>query len=193
MRQLMVWAVQKVRSSLQEGNGTDEMMETVLQGLFTNKINTSWYQRPALPPITREGESTERGPKNQELLDCIQLYERYNQKLRAELVTWNHIQNHPSPFVSNLSLISQNIMPRVPLFERETRQALEGGCRWFNSLPETVDQIKWTLTVASSFEDHARAYCEAVFQQISARLFGGNVRPEPMMLLRALSTYGTNS
>lgn len=193
MRQLMIWAVQKVRSNQRDEKGMEDLVQSVLQGLFTNKINTSWYQRPSSgPAVVSDGEKiTERGPKNQELMDCIQLYERYNQKLRAELSAWTRIKDDPNLFVPDLSMVGKDTPVSSPsLFDHELRRAIESGSRWFSSLPETVDHMKWTLNLTSSFENHARAYCEAVFHQISARLFGGNVRPEPMLLLRALSTCG---
>jgi hypothetical protein len=76
MRQLLLWAVQKVASTRQRTSAITEMAEGAVQALFSNKISTSWYQRPAengkIPKTT--------GPKNQELADCIQLYERYTTK-----------------------------------------------------------------------------------------------------------------
>lgn len=43
------------------------------------------------------------------------------------------------------------------------------------------------LSVSENFEAHAKTYCEAVFRQIRARLFGGEEGPAPILLLRALT------
>lgn len=76
MRQLLLWAAQRA-ATRQKNPLVLNMAESVVQALFSNMINTSWYQRPAIDNTVTIPPT---GPKNQELSDCIQLYERYAEK-----------------------------------------------------------------------------------------------------------------
>lgn len=86
MRQLMLWAVQKAGMRHKSGK-MHEMIEGTVQALFNNQVTTSWYQRPAAAVDTKNMS----GPKNQELIDCIQLYERYQERQFSFFVIINAV------------------------------------------------------------------------------------------------------
>jgi len=54
MKQLIIWAVQRVANSKKQGASKSNkplvdwsiISESTVQALFANQINTSWYQRP---------------------------------------------------------------------------------------------------------------------------------------------------
>ena len=77
MRQLLIWAAQ--RTSRGKGH-LQELSDSLVQALITNKVNTSWYQRGANEDENSESSALVGSVKNQETMDCIQLYERYYAK-----------------------------------------------------------------------------------------------------------------
>ena len=200
MRQLLIWAVQKVASVSKDQNLLCSEAESLVQALFTNKINASWYQRPS--EVCRT-DPLKLGPKNQELLDCIQLYERYSQRytaacgreaqrsrLKSELTLWEDVKTDTIRINQMATAVS--CPPSTPQIQSLPNEQLQGLANWLNTLPTSTDQLHWTLSVVSSFEAHARSFCESVFYQIRARLLGDADHHAPMLLLRALSTTAVN-
>ncbi len=239
MRQLLIWAVQRAMANRkiaawggEDGAAGSLKMELVcesaVQGLFENEINTSWYQRPggaeegagsgAEGEAAKAGASAGRraalpGPKNQELLDCIQLYERYSKKLRKELLEWEGVQADVQRSIAALTAASaplvhqlsggavgagpppagSDVAPLALLTEGSGRESallareVLALSQWISKVPAFVDQLHWSLSVAQSFESHSKTFCEAVFRQIRSRIFGSDDRPAPMLLLRALA------
>jgi len=191
MRQLLIWATQRAALSTAAEKLPSGMSEALVQALFNNQINTSWYQRPSssLPEMDQSATHittvTRTGPKNQELLDCIEIYEKYQAKLRAELAEWKDVSQRLP-----LSL------PKIPTPDGPIVLAhphgieLEALAGWMKNLPKSIDQLQWTLSVASTFEKHAHTYCEGVFHQIRAKFFNGTGAADgsnmPMLLMKAL-------
>lgn len=140
MRQLMIWAVQRAAARQADAPALQELASRVQDALLTNQINTSWYQRPATSAIGNEASRT-RSKNQEELQDCIQLYERYAQRLRLELAQWQQLEE---------TLTTQPaIVPRVPATapsgsstaddaHSESRALLNQATHWFRRLPETV-------------------------------------------------------
>lgn len=194
MRQLLIWAVQKVALTDTEGRVPVEMTEALVQALFNNQINTSWYQRPSSLPLETDKLAapvttvTRTGSKNQELLDCIEIYERYQAKLRTELAEWKLVSQKPSLRPPEAVVPAEPVILTYP-----HRIELEALSSWMTNLPRSIDQLHWTLSVASTFEKHAHAYCESVFHQIRANFFSSTGTADgsassnmPMLLMKAL-------
>lgn len=137
----MIWAVQK--ASMKQ-KIDPALVEKAIQGLYTNQINTSWYQRPqnALAiPMQNPFAVVAAGPKNQELIDCIQLYERYSAKLMEELDLWQTIQETLFSQFEAWSHQAQtdmqpdeNKLPQIPSFKAD----LENLTQWIDLLPTMV-------------------------------------------------------
>lgn len=146
MRQLMLWAVQKAATKHRLDAA---FTENVIQALYTNKITTSWYQRPqnfasasvsALPSVN----PFQVGPKNQELIDCIQLYERYSAKLLEELELWQNIQDTLFSQFTTWSTQTQLQMQEQAqqMLHNQPPPSLAGDLQqltqWMNMLPSLV-------------------------------------------------------
>ncbi|PJF19550.1 hypothetical protein PSACC_00641 [Paramicrosporidium saccamoebae] len=138
MRQLLLWAVQRA-GARQKNPKVQGMVEETVQALFNNKINTSWYQRPA-------SAGTKSGPKNQELADCIQLYQRYSERysrpsctihanrLKQELNEWNQLQQQ----VTEIPKTDLEFTSEYPLTNRPIRDNLKSLGQWFDTLSSAV-------------------------------------------------------
>lgn len=194
MRQLLIWAAQKAALTDNGRKIPSEMTEALVQALFNNQINTSWYQRPSSLPLEMAKSTvpvttiTRTGSKNQELLDCIEIYEKYQAKLRAELAEWKLVSQKLSLRPPEIVISAEPVMLAYP-----HRAELEALSSWMTNLPKSIDQLQWTLSVASTFEKHAHAYCESVFHQIRAKFFSSTGTADgsansnmPMLLMKAL-------
>lgn len=190
MRQLLIWAVQRAARSTGAETLSPGMVEALVQALFANQINTSWYQRPlslSLETNASAPSTTRPGPKSQELLDCIEIYEKYQAKLRTELAEWQAVSQRPP-----LSLPTLPTPDSPMVLTHPHGVELQALGDWMTHLPQSIDQLQWTLAVASAFEQHAHAYCEGVFHQIRAKFFNGPGTTDgtnmPMLLMKALGS-----
>lgn len=198
MKQLLVWAVQKAasqtRSSEEEASGgggrvewEEGLAEGLVQGLHTNGLCVSWYQRPA----TGQPASLRPNPVNVDMRECLGLYQRYCRQLQAELSGWKGHEAAPGP-----------TWP-VDVREAASRPALLASsaelgavCKWLHRLPFHVDRLGWLLHVYGSFEGRSRQYCEDVFRQIFERFFSSGPSTaaaaapgaSSMAMLKALSS-----
>jgi hypothetical protein len=199
MRQLMIWACKKVAK---DSVDFDSMSSKLVEGLLSNEISTSWYQRPIGGGKELNSSDTPvyylPNPQNQELIECIQLYKNYHFKLEKECEIWEELKLKSSEifkFKFNKSNDNIKIDNTLNVFFAEEFQTLS---KWLNSLPLSVDRLDWNTKLALSFQDHAKQFCEGVFHQIFAKFFSSDLpqrgkaqRIEPMMILRALSTNQT--
>lgn len=197
MRQLMIWACQKAQ-------GPSNLTSKVLEGLLSNEITTSWYQRPTNIASSDENSVTYYlpNPQNQELSECIDLYKNYHEKLVKECEIWEELKIKPVGDTLKKIDIKKLQVGRIDntlnvLFAEE----FQSMNKWLNSLPLSIDRLDWNTKLALSFQDHAKQFCEGLFHQIFAKFFSSdlhknnnninnnsNQRIEPMMILRALST-----
>ena len=203
MRQLMIWACKKAaNANANESNVFNSMSLNLVEGLLSNEISTSWYQRPN---NNKETKTTSEppvyylpNPQNQELSECIELYKNYHLKLEKECEIWEELKLKSSEMFKkqfNKSVENVKIDNTLNVFFAEEFQTLS---KWLNSLPLSVDRLDWNTKLALSFQDHAKQFCEGVFHQIFAKFFSADLhqrgkaqRIEPMMILRALSTNQT--
>lgn len=196
MRQLMIWACKK---AAKESNDFNSMSLKLVEGLLSNEISTSWYQRPNNKETTSETPVYYLpNPQNQELSECIELYKNYHLKLEKECEIWEDIKLKSAEMFKNQfnkSIENVKIDNTLNVFFAEEFQTLS---KWLNSLPLSVDRLDWNTKLALSFQDHAKQFCEGVFHQIFAKFFSADLpqrgkaqRIEPMMILRALSTNQT--
>lgn len=211
MKQLLVWSVQNlVVTQKKFANVADD----ILQQLFENKINTSWYQRSVeifVAPNSSENRSgthftseslsatvnpiptQKRGPKYQELLDCIELYERYISNLEKEKEEWNLARKTQTDFLRLYTARSTNTVVNHAPPEVTGVNEISQCVYWLEKIPESIDRLQWTLSVISSFEGQSRTFCERVFHQIRSSLFAANEGvQQPMALLRALTSAKAN-
>ena len=127
MRQLLVWAAQKAAL---DNKVFKAPTEKIVEALSKNEITTSWYQRP-----TTESEVSipAKGSKNQELLDFLQLHERYQLKLKSEIEHWK-ILREAKPCYQMVAELPQKIQATIV---RSTEQQIL--CYWLSSqLPRSV-------------------------------------------------------
>lgn len=214
MRQLLIWAVQKVahqRASeltIRKGKNLHLATEAISKALYSNQINCSWYQRSSQSDSISSDNVKKmipKGPKNQEIADCIDLYQRYCSKLYAELQEWEEMKKN---LLSPLQIPSPSLDETFNGKEGYLK-ALELQKWWSTQWPLGVDRFCWAISSISMFEEHSSIYCELVFRQLRQRIWGeqvssdirkGIVSPEsknlsttvssstPIMLLRALSS-----
>lgn len=197
MRQLLIWAIQKASKEMQEKSQAkrtklssanvnkdwEEMIaEPLIQALHTNELNTSWYQRPA----SGSTSSFRSNPINEEMKECLSLYQRYFKQLSTEYSQWKLIENSP---IINADLESTQIdvETEVPSLASD----IVSLNKWSSRLPLSIDRLGWLLNVYGSFEHRSRDFCEAVFKQIFDRFFAdhqkGKLFAEPIQALKALS------
>ena len=193
MRQLMIWACKKAARP----DGTDRIIsEKSVDGLISNEITTTWYQRPN-NTVTDSAVYYLPNPQNQELSECIELYKSYHKKLEKECELWEDLKTQTPESLNLISKSSIKLHAEIDnslniLFAEE----FQNMNKWLNSLPLSIDRFDWNTKLALSFQDHAKQFCEGVFHQIFAKFFSSDLpragrnqqRIEPMMLLRALST-----
>lgn len=90
MRQLLIWAVQAKLKDL-EAKGANRLPsetlmqagQSLVQGLLTNTVNTSWYQRPQSTVVHSSSDSNVRSksnPQNQANTQCLQWMLQYQQQ-----------------------------------------------------------------------------------------------------------------
>ena len=183
MKQLLIWAVQSVVSGKEESEKErwEELIsEPLTQGLHTNSINTSWYQRPS---TSRASMATLRpNPVNSDMKECVGLYQRYHRQLNNELAQWKHLEMNPSD------------IKEMPLGQEDSAkcESFSGDlvtiCKWLNRVPFHVDRLGWLLQVYGNFEAGSKQYCENVFHQIFDRFFTSSHKSSnPIQVLKALS------
>lgn len=187
MKQLLVWAAQKAAGSMAEhskkptGDWEEMVSEPVVQGLHTNELNVSWYQRAA---GDASGAVLRANPVNVDMRECLGLYQRYYKQLDAELAKWRaHEETGPVP---------PSVPAAQPCDEPPRKASADLGAmgRWVQRLPMHVDRLGWLLQVYGSLEGRSKAYCEDVFRQIFEKFFAADQRQaaaNPIQVLRALS------
>lgn len=196
MRQLMIWACKK---AAKESADYNSMSLKLVEGLLSNEISTSWYQRPTNTAATSEAPVYYLpNPQNQELTECIELYKNYHIKLEKECEIWEELKSKSSEMFKSQakkSIENVKIDNTLNVFFAEEFQTLS---KWLTSLPLSIDRLDWNTKLALSFQDHAKQFCEGVFHQIFTKFFSADLpqkgkaqRIEPMMILRALSTNQT--
>ncbi len=181
MRQLVAWAAQTAGG---------QCAAAILDALSSQTLNVSWYSRPA---DDQRAVQPVLGPKNQELLDAIELYERHNERLRSEERVWNAFHSETSMGVCSISAKCDapvaaadecDLVPAAHSAEGE----LEAISEWIRALPSAIDGLQWTLAVIGSFEGHSRVFCERVLSQLRARMFRAETPgSSSLALLRALA------
>lgn len=192
MRQLIIWAAQKVQQS-RNVDSRRPIAENLVQALLSNQINTSWYQRPSNKAIESNSDSNtghSKGPKNQELKDCIQLYSRYADRLRTELEVWRRLlASNKTPLADAKPTMNGPSSREASGDEDNKLLMIHDSNEWFGKIPESTEQLHWMLSVTNNFESHSRTFCENVFHAIRNRLFGSKCSEStPLFLLKALSS-----
>lgn len=174
MKQLLVWAVQKAAAqmrSAEEGAGRPEweegLAEGLVQGLHTNGLCVSWYQRPA----TGQAVSFRPNPVNVDMRECLGLYQRYCRQLQTELSGWKAHEGAPAP------TWPVDVSEAAVSLPTPSNGELGAVCKWLHRLPFHVDRLGWLLHVYGSFEGRSRQYCEDVFRQIFERFFSSGSTP----------------
>lgn len=183
MKQLLIWAVQSVVAGKEESEKErwEELIsEPLTQGLHTNSINTSWYQRPNTSGTSMT--TLRPNPVNNDMKECVGLYQRYHRQLTNELAHWKNLELNPSD-IKELPL-DQEDYEKCENFNGD----LVTICKWLNRLPFHVDRLGWFLQVYGNFEAGSKQYCENVFHQIFDRFFAASQKPSnPIQVLKALS------
>ena len=126
MRQLLTWASLKVTKDMEAQSLDDKLFadgiftvtDCLVQGLVSNAVNTSWYQRPAQTSATNASVlvSISPNPVNQVNAQCLSLMLQYQERypfpffsprLQGEITQWKEAtlglaqskQNHQSILV----------------------------------------------------------------------------------------------
>lgn len=181
MKQLLVWAVQRAakEQTSRQAEWEELVAEPLTQGLHTNALGTSWYQRPA----TNGSVSYRANPVNTDMKECLGLYQRYHRQLSTELSQWKALETS-APAVPALTPPALTIEPALP-----SHDELVTVCKWLHRLPFHVDRLGWLLQVYGNFEGRSKQYCEDVFHQIFSRFFASAQKPtNPIHVLKALSS-----
>lgn len=201
MRQLMIWACQKAAKETNNSNVNTNLVNELVNGLLSNTITTSWYQRPINNTPTSDAVYYLPNPQNQEISECIELYKNYHQKLEKECEIWEELKSKTTiNIVKNQKMINSDSVKIDNTLNVLFAEEFQNLSKWLNSLPLSIDRLDWNTKLALSFQDHAKQFCEGVFHQIFAKFFSADLpqrgkaqRIEPMMILRALSTNQTIS
>jgi len=214
MKQLLIWAVRLAAQEMAEASPKDSkdsststqweelVTEPLTQGLHTNGLCVSWYQRPSTGTTSGSQTMMRANPVNVDMRECHGLYQRYTRQLQAELSRWKAAEASGAPhsFGDVSSSPSANNLTALLAHPSLLPSSAELGtaCKWLHRLPFHLDRLGWLLHVAGSFEGRSRAYCEAVFHQIFERFFshgqqnisstsGTGAVAEVVPLLKALS------
>lgn len=192
MRQLLIWAVQKVAHqrgselTIRKGKNLLLATEDISKALYSNKINCSWYQRSSQTDSSSSSCTTSlkngvpKGPKNQEIADCIDLYERYCAKLQSELLEWQtKTMLDPSPLLIPSPAIEDSFLVTGVSSGSGSKDLYSASIDlqkwWSTQWPLGVDKFCWAVGGVSNFQDHSSLYCEYVFRQLRQRIWGEKV------------------
>lgn len=162
MRQLLVWAVKHTASRSRSAH-LQQLVERTAQALAAGEISSSWYQRPTCDP-RGDAVGARSGPKNTELLDCIQLYQRYSAKfaplpvphltrrLRRELEEWQAIElqrrEQGEPPLQPVSPPSAALPPAADANEQLKEQLFELSV-WVRQVPALVSAPRRPFVTAA--------------------------------------------
>lgn len=186
MKQLLIWAVQKASREMTSNSSSHTsaeweecVSEPICQGLHTNQLSTSWYQRP-----NTGGDVARRpNPVNTDMRECLGLYQKYYKQLSTELGQWRALESSQHSLPVPQIPIDMGMVTRSP--------EIQSVCKWMHRLPFHVDRLGWLLQVYGAFEGRSKEFCEDVFRQIFDRFFHGqtttNTGTCALPVLRALS------
>ena len=206
MRQLLLWACQRASQDVPRV-ADSQWAEDLIQAVTKGDIETSWYQRPSEGPSGAAASSVIYlpNPQNQDIQDCIDLYRNYQQRLEQELRVWEALDADREVLKENVigKLQAWNLnettgpeAKAAPILSPTAGVTIEQLSSWLaRDLPLSVDRLDWTCKLATTFQDHAKQFCESVFHEIFAKFFAsdGEQRVEPMLVLRAMSLGGARA